>query len=80
MYWFNHKLRTVIALQAEGVLLGVFLWQHKGLLHFPFVKIRNVDAAEVAITPAAGAHNPMPVARPRRVTVGKTFAVQTIKR
>lgn len=45
----DHKLWTVVAFQAESIMLRILLWQHKGLLHLSVVEIREIEAAVVAI-------------------------------
>ena len=62
--WLDHELGTVVALQQEGVMLWVFLWQHKGLFCFPVVEVGEIDTAEVSVIAATGNHDPMSVARP----------------
>ena len=49
---------------------GVFLRQEEGLFHFSIVEIGKIDSAVVVIVATAGTHDPMAVARPRRVAVG----------
>lgn len=77
--WLDHKFRPVIAQQAENVLFGIFLRQHECLFNFSIIEIGKICTAIVAIAPSTRQHNPMSVARPRRVAVGKTFAVQVGK-
>ena len=73
---FHHELRPVVAFQAGGVLFRVLLRQEEGLFRFSIVEIGYVDTAEVAIDTAARTHDPMAVARPRGITLGKAFAVE----
>ena len=74
--WLNHELWAIVTLQTESVLLGIFLWQHKCLFHFPIVEIGEVDTAEVAIASATGTHDPMSVARPGWIAVSKALTVE----
>ena len=72
----NHELWSVVALQLERVLLRVFLWEHKRLLHFSIIEIGEIDTAVVTISSAAGTHDPMSVARPGGIAVGKALTVE----
>ena len=62
LYRLNHKLRTVIALQTEGVMLWILLWQEESLPYFSIFEIGKIDAAIVIIIPTACQHNPMSIA------------------
>ena len=67
---FNHELRTIVTLQEEEMLFGVFLRQKKGLPHFSIIEIGKIDTAIVTIFASACQHHPMSVARPGGVAVG----------
>ena len=73
---FDHELRTVVAFQTHGVLLRIFLRQEEGFFGLSVIEIGDIDSAEVAIHSTAGTHDPMAVARPCGIALGKAFAVE----
>ncbi len=76
LYWLFHELWTVVTLQAESVMLRIALWKKERLVHLLAIEIGEIDAAVVAIVTTTGAHYPLAIAGPRRITVGISLAVE----
>lgn len=71
-----HELRTVVALQAQGIVLRVALWEEECLAGFLAVEVGDIDAAVVAVVTATGAHDPLAVAGPRGIALGGVLGVE----